>query len=140
VWLGRDQGAPSVRGDPGPPSSPGRAARDRPGITFLLEHDLATSDFPTDTTISRDWTKLGFPSAYVADSLQGLEALVELGHGRDRRLSPTLDMVLAKQDAHGRWRNEHPYRGRLWAEVDAPGRPSKWVTLRACRVLKWALG
>lgn len=110
------------------------------GVSFLLEHDLATGAFPTDTTISKNWTKLGFPSAYVADSLQGLEALVELGHGRDPRVMPALDMVLAKQDAEGRWRNEHPYRGKLWADIDAPGYPSKWVTLRGCRVLRGCLG
>jgi hypothetical protein len=26
------------------------------------------------------------------------------------------------------------------ADIDAPGRPSKWVTLRACTVLRAALG
>ena len=76
----------------------------------------------------------------MADSLQGLEALAELGRGRDPRLTPALDMVVAKQDADGRWRNEHPYRGKLWVDVDTPGSPSKWVTLRACKVLKAALG
>jgi hypothetical protein len=110
------------------------------GVDFLLTHDLATGDFPTDTSISRNWTRLGFPSAYVADSLQGLEVLVELGHGRDPRLAPAVEMVAAKQDAGGRWRNEQPYRGRLWADVDVAGRPSKWVTLRACRVLRGCLG
>ena len=35
-----------------------------------------------------------------------------------------LDMVMAKQDAEGRWRNEHPCRGKLWADVDAPGTPA----------------
>jgi len=28
--------------------------------------------------------------------------------------------------------------GRVWFEVDgAPGEPSRWVTLRAMRVLRW---
>lgn len=110
------------------------------GVAFLLTNDLATGDFPTDTAISKNWTKLGFPSGYVADSLQGLEALADLGRVRDPRAAPALEMVLAKQDAEGRWRNEYDYRGKLWANVDTPGRPSKWVTLRACRVLKAALG
>jgi hypothetical protein len=48
--------------------------------------------------------------------------------------------VLAKQDTRGRWRNEYPYRGKLWADVETPRAPSKWVTLRACAVLKRALG
>jgi hypothetical protein len=109
------------------------------GVTFLLDHDLATGDFPTATTISKNWTKLGFPSAYAADSLQGLEALAELGRVRDPRAAPAVEMVLAKQDELGRWRNEHSYRGLLWSNVDG-ARPSKWVTLRAARVLKATLG
>jgi hypothetical protein len=49
-------------------------------------------------------------------------------------------MVLAKQDERGRWRNEHGYRGKMWVDVDPPRSHSKWVTLRACQVLKAALG
>ena len=60
-------------------------------------------------------------SGHVADSLQGLEALAELGHGRDPRLTPALDMVVAKQDADGRWRNEHPYRGKPGWTWTRPG-------------------
>lgn len=106
------------------------------GIDFLLDHDLSTGAFPTDTKVSRRWTLLGYPQGFVADALQGLEVAVELGRGRDPRLRPTVEMVLAKQDAQGRWHNEYPYRGKLWAEVDEPRRPSKWVTLRACRALR----
>jgi len=66
--------------------------------------------------------------------------LTKLGHARDPRLGHAVELVLSKQDPKGRWRNEHPYRGKLWEDVD-PGRgPSKWVTLRACRVLKAAVG
>ncbi len=76
----------------------------------------------------------------MADILQVLEVLAELGHAGDPRLEQALAWLLGKQDEHGRWRNEYPYRGKLWADVDPPGGPSKWVTLRACRVLRAALG
>jgi hypothetical protein len=49
-------------------------------------------------------------------------------------------MVLGKQDASGRWRMEYTYNGKTWADVEAKGRPSKWVTLRALRVLKAVYG
>lgn len=109
------------------------------GTRFLLSRDPALADYPTGTRLSPSWFKLGFPSGYVADVLQNVETLVELGHARDPRLSNAIDLVLSKQDGAGRWRNEHPYRGRLWSEVDEPGAPSKWVTLRACAVLKRAI-
>ena len=84
------------------------------GSTFLLEHDLSTGAFPTDTSVSTNWMRFGFPSGYIADALQGLEVLVELGRGSDRRLAPTVELLLGKQDAQGRWRNEYGYRDRLW--------------------------
>jgi hypothetical protein len=110
------------------------------GVAFVLSTDPAIADYPAGSTVSSSWFRFGFPSGYIADVLQNLESLAELGYGRDRRLANALDLVLAKQDAEGRWRNEYPYRGKLWVDVDEPRAPSKWVTLRACRVLKAAYG
>jgi hypothetical protein len=112
------------------------------GVELLLSVDPATAAYPAgwDGTISRAWFRLGFPSGYVADVLQVAEVLVELDRADARRLTGLVDLVLAKQDASGRWRNEYPYRGKLWADVDEPGAPSPWVTLRACRVLRAVLG
>jgi hypothetical protein len=112
------------------------------GVDLLLSVDPATAAYPAGWggTISRAWFKLGFPSGYVADILQVAEVLAELGRARDPRLAGLAGRVLARQDDRGRWRNEYAYRGRLWADVDAPGQPSPWVTLRACRVLRAVLG
>jgi hypothetical protein len=64
--------------------------------------------------------------------------LAELGHGRDRRLRPAMEWLLSRQDGQGRWKNEYAYAGKLWADIEPQGGVSKWVTLRACRVLKAA--
>ena len=88
---------------------------------------------------SGSWFKLGFPSGYVADVLQNLEVLCELGHGRDARLAAAIEWLLARQDDHGRWRNQYAYNGKTWVDIDEHGQPSKWVTLRACRVLSDAV-
>ena len=108
------------------------------GTELLLSRDPAVADYPTDSKVSPNWFKLGFPSGYVADMLQNLEVLSELGHARDPRLSRAVDLVLSKQDRLGRWRNEHAHNGKTWGDVERQGAPSKWVTLRACRVLKAA--
>jgi hypothetical protein len=112
------------------------------GVDLLLGVDPATAAYPAgwDGTISRAWFRLGFPSGYIADVLQVAEVAVELGLARDPRLDGVLRLVLGKADRDGRWRNEQPYRGRLWADVDVSGAPSPWVTLRACRVLRATLG
>ena len=109
------------------------------GTAFLLSRDPAAADYPTDTKVSSSWFKLGFPSGYVADVLQNLEVLCELGHARDPRLGNAIELVLSKQDAEGRWRNEYAYNGKTWTDIEHQGASSKWVTLRACTVLKQAL-
>ena len=106
------------------------------GVDFLLSRDPAVADYPTSTRISSNWFKLGFPSGYVADLLQNLETLAELGLAQDPRLSNAVDWVLSQQDDHGRWRNRYAYNGKMWIDVERQGAPSKWVTLRACLVLK----
>ncbi len=112
------------------------------GVGFLLSRDPAEADYPMgwgNTKPSGSWFKLGFPSGYVADVLQNLEVLCELGSAKDPRLAGAIDLVLSKQDAHGRWKNRYAYNGKTWVDFEKQGEPSKWVTLRACRVLKSAL-
>jgi hypothetical protein len=113
------------------------------GVALMLSVDPATARYPMgwgNTEPSRSWFRFGFPSGYVADVLQTLESLAELGLARDPRLSNAIELVLSKQDATGRWRNEYAYAGKTWSDVDRQGAPSKWVTLRACSVLRAALG
>jgi hypothetical protein len=70
--------------------------------------------------------------------LQVLEALTELGHGGDERLTASHEWLLGQQDAQGRWLNRHAYNRKTWVDVERQGAPSKWVTLRACTVLRAA--
>jgi hypothetical protein len=113
------------------------------GVEFLLSRDPADADYPMgwgNTRPSSSWFKLGFPSGYVADVLQVLEVLAELGHARDPRLRRAMDWLVAQQDPRGRWANRYAYAGKTTVPIEAQGAPSKWVTLRACTVLKAASG
>ena len=109
------------------------------GVAFLLGHDPAVADYPMPPGNARpngSWFKLGFPTGYVTDVLQTLEALCEAGAAGDPRLEHAADWLLAQQDAQGRWANRYACEGKMVRDIDRPGQPSKWVTLRACRVLK----
>ena len=109
------------------------------GIDFLVSCDPAVADYPAgwgNTKPSGSWFKLGFPSGYVADVLQNLETLAELGVAQDQRLRPAITWLLGKQDDHGQWTNQYAYNGKTWSDIERQGQPSKWVTLRACTVLK----
>jgi hypothetical protein len=109
------------------------------GVGFLLSVDPATALYPMgwgNTQPNGSWFRLGFPSGYVADVLQVMEAICEAGAGGDRRLAPAVAWLLAQRDPDGRWKNRYPYNGKMHLDIDRPGQPSRWVTLRACRVLK----
>jgi hypothetical protein len=106
-------------------------------VEFLLNVDPATADYPGGYSDkpSRSWFRFGFPVFYVTDVLQIAEVLTEAGYGGDPRLAATYDLVLGKRDSAGRWRMEYSYRGKTWCDAEQHGAPSKWVTLRALRVL-----
>jgi hypothetical protein len=113
------------------------------GVAFLFSHDPATADYPMgwgNTKPNASWFKPGFPSGYVSDVLQTLEVLAELGHASDPRLGRALTWVETGQNPEGRWLNRYAYHGKTWVDIDHQGQPSKWVTLRACTVLRAAYG
>ncbi len=110
------------------------------GVDFLLSHDPADADYPYayGNRPNSSWFKFGYPIGYITDVLQNLEVLAALGRAQDARLARALELVESKQDDQGRWRMEYSYNGKTWADIEAKGQPSKWVTLRALRVLKGA--
>ncbi len=110
------------------------------GIEFLLGGDPAEAPYPNgwNDKPSRNWWKFGFPVFYVTDLLQNVEALVSLGFGKDARLAHALEMVRDKQDSDGRWAMEYDYTGKTWVDFGPKGKPNKWVTYRAMKVLQQA--
>jgi len=108
------------------------------GIDFLLGKDPADADYPCGYSHkpSGNWWKFGFPVFYVTDLLQNVEALVRLGYGSDPRLVRALNIISEKRDIQGRWILEYDYNGKTWMNFGEKKQPSKWVTLRALRVLK----
>jgi hypothetical protein len=108
------------------------------GAAFLLSRDPAVADYPFTKRVSSTWFKFGFPLSYWSDVLETTAVLVEAGHGGDPRLANAFDLILSKQDDRGRWKLENSLNGKMWADIEEKRQPSKWVTLRALRVLKGA--
>ncbi len=68
--------------------------------------------------------------------LRGLEYLRRAGIAPDERMTEAIDLVASKRDGDGRWPLEVRYSGVMPVEMDdGEGRPSRWITLRALRVL-----
>jgi len=110
------------------------------GIDFLFGVDLMKANWPTrdNAKPSRNWWKFGFPVFYVTDLLQIAEALVGLGYGSDPRMAGLLAFIESKRDQDGRWLLEYEYTGKTWVDLGVKWQPSKWVTIRALRVLNAA--
>jgi hypothetical protein len=107
------------------------------GVGFLSRYDLAQADFPHAEAISPEWFRFGFPRGYQTDVLETLETFARLGCPPDPRLEAAVDLVRRKRRAGGRWHSEFVSPLARDLGVDREGAPSKWITLRALRVLKW---
>jgi hypothetical protein len=107
------------------------------GVDFLFSRDPAEADYPMgySNKPNRSWFQFGYPVFYVTDVLQNLEVLTALGYGPDPRLEAALELLQRKQDRQGRWVMEYTYNGKTWVDIETKKQPSKWVTLRALRVL-----
>jgi len=81
-------------------------------------------------------TRFAFPSRWHYDVLRGLDYFREC-NTRDERLGDAIGLVRRRQKADGRWRLQNRYPGRTHFEMEEPGQPSRWNTLRALRVLRW---
>jgi hypothetical protein len=117
--------------------SPAVGAAIRRGVDFLLSYDLAQADYPHAEAISPEWFRLGFPRGYQSDILEALETLAHLGCAPDDRLEAAVAFVLSKRGPGGHWHSEFVSPRARELGIDREGEPSKWITLRALRVLKW---
>jgi hypothetical protein len=87
------------------------------------------------------WTRFAFPTWWHYDVLRGLEYLRRAGVAPDERVADAIELVASKRDAEGRWPLETQYPGKMPVDTDErEGRPSRWNTLRALRVLDWYSG
>jgi hypothetical protein len=84
------------------------------------------------------WTHFSYPTFWHYDVLRGLDYLRAAGATPDDRMAEVIEVVRSKGHADGRWPLENPHPGELhFAIDDGEGKPSRWNTLRAMRVLRW---
>jgi len=105
-------------------------------VEFILIHHVYKRSHDLGHVSKPGWLKFSFPLMYQTDVLEILDILAALGV-RDSRMDDALDFVVSKTDDMGRWKNEYDKNSsRLIIPFEQKGEPSKWLTLRAMRVLK----
>ena len=120
--------------------SPAVTSSRRRGQEYLLERRMLYRR-STGQIIDPTWTQFSYPTRYFYDTLRGLDYLRAAGAAADPRAVETIALVQAKRDADGRWVLENPHPGLLPFDMEeSAGRPSRWNTLRAMRVLTWFEG
>jgi hypothetical protein len=109
------------------------------GDEYLLERRLFRRK-STDEIIDQAWLQLSFPHWYHYDILRALDYFRDAGHDpADERISEAVGVIERLRLPDGRWplQNVHAGASHLQMEEDE-GTPSRWNTLRAMRVLRWA--
>jgi hypothetical protein len=82
--------------------------------------------------------QFSFPTYWHYDVLRGLDYLRAAEAVPDERLSEAVELARSKRDGNGGWLLDYEHPGRMHFPIDAgEGRPSRWNTLRALRVLRW---
>jgi hypothetical protein len=105
------------------------------GAEYWLIHHVHKKSHDLSSVSKPSWLKFSFPLMYQTDMLEILDILTSLGY-RDERMQEAVDLVISKQDDLGRWNLERTFNGRFQTNIEQKDKPSKWVTLKALKVLK----
>ena len=111
-----------------------REAR-RSGGEYLLERSLFRR-LSTGKPADEQFLSFLHPGRWRYDILRALDYFRSAGELSDLRLGEAIAHVRSRRLADGTWPLDWSLSGRVWFDVDdGPGKPSRWVTLRAMRVL-----
>ena len=120
-----------------PAAAPESIEARRRGEEYLLERRLFRRK-STGEVIDPAWLEFSFPTRWYYDVLRALEYFRAAGGPPDPRIAEAIGLVRSKRQPDGTWLLENTHPGQVHFELeDGDGRPSRWNTLRALRVLHW---
>jgi len=121
-------------------SAASREARSS-GEEYLLARGLFRR-LSTGEPADEGFLALKHPNRWHYDILRALDyfrsAGILAGTAPDPRLGEAIELLRSRRLPDGRWPLDGSPPGRVWFTMDeGPGHPSRWLTLRALRVLDW---
>ena len=107
------------------------------GQEYLLERRMFRR-LSSGEVIDSNWTRFCFPPTWHYDILRGLDYLRTAGVQPDERAAEAVELVAKRQHQNGRWPLHKPHPDPVHLDMEGGrGKPSRWNTLRALRVLDW---
>ena len=79
-----------------------------------------------------------FPPRWFYDVLRGLDYFRLVNASPDERLDDALELLVTKRRKDGGWPVQNKHAGQVWFDMESGRQASRWNTLRALRVLRWA--
>ncbi len=102
---------------------------------FILMHQLFISD-RTGKIIKESFLRFPFPPRWKYDILRAMDYFQNSDTIWDERMKPAMEVLLKKRKKDGTWNQYAGYSGLTHFEMEKAGKPGRWNTLRALRVLK----
>ncbi|WP_375388280.1 hypothetical protein [uncultured Amnibacterium sp.] len=108
------------------------------GEEYLLERRLLRRR-SSGAVIDPRFSMPSFPTRWYYDVLRALEHFRLARPEKDPRCGEAVDLVRGKRLPSGLWNLEQHHMGPVLLDLDEEqeGYPSRWITLRALRVLRW---
>lgn len=127
------------------------------GHEFLLQHRLFRSDHSGEIVNDR-MLRMPFPPRWFYDFMRALDYFQDyytwrsrqefdypdqeskdlyVRHDHDQRYMDGIELLKVKRKSNGKWNSMRGPSGRIYFNMEQAGKPGRWNTLRALRVLKW---
>lgn len=107
------------------------------GHEFLMERRLMYR-LSNGELINKRWLLMSFPPRWHYDVLRALDYLADAGVAPNGRCDDAAELIRGKQSKDGTWPLQGRHAGKVHFEMEeGSGKPSRWNTLRASRVLRW---
>ena len=118
------------------PRTPQVLAAETRAREFFLAHRLYRSH-RTGEIVNPSFTRFSFPPRWHHDVLRTLDYFRASGAQYDERLEDPIELLQRKRRGDGRWVLQNRHVGKTFFELERIGKPSRWNTLRALRILRW---
>jgi len=102
---------------------------------FILQHHLYKSD-KTARVIDEKMTRFSYPCRWRYDVLRALDYFQDARLSYDCRMDDAVELLLRKRTGERKWLLQAKHSGQAHVDMEIVGKPSRWNTLRAMRVLK----